>query len=163
MGLPAMPATNQTQFAMGDIVIRGYLFSIEAGSAAERVAIGMGKGAAELKVAAEGFQVTPTGMRKLGSGTLDTKSSKTPGAAVPLAVAVATKNPLGLIVSTGVKLHDEADGSATIEGKAKGVAKNWARSCGRASSSRAGSRRSRGARYGREPRDLTPRSLHTIS
>jgi hypothetical protein len=35
---------------------------------------------------------------QLGSGTLDTKASKSPGAAVPLVVAIATKNPLGLIV-----------------------------------------------------------------
>jgi hypothetical protein len=103
-------------------VIRGTLLTVEAGSATERVAIGMGKGNAVLKAAVEGFLVTEQGLRKLGSGTVDTEGGKTPGAAVPLAVALATKNPLGLIVSTGVKLHEEETGAATIQGKAKDVA-----------------------------------------
>jgi hypothetical protein len=126
MGLSAAVATNQTSFQPNDIVIRGYLLSYTAGSAAERVGIGMGEGAAEIKAAVEGFEVTPGGLRKLGSGDVDTQSSKTPGSAVPLAVAIATKNPLGLIVSTGVKLHGEESGSSTIQGKAKDVAKEIA-------------------------------------
>jgi hypothetical protein len=126
MGMPAAVVTQQSRFFVNDIVIRGYLLSYTAGNAAERVAIGMGEGAAEIKAAVEGFQVTPSGLRKLGSGDVDTQSSKTPGAAVPLAVAIATKNPLGLIISTGVKLHGEESGSSTIQGKAKDVAKEIA-------------------------------------
>jgi hypothetical protein len=123
MGLPAEHATSGTVPEVDDLVIRGTLLSVVAGSATERVAIGMGEGAAELKVAVEGFHMTAEGLRKLGSGKLDTNASKTPGAAVPLVVAVATKNPLGLIVSTGFKLHDEETGKSTIQGKAKDVAK----------------------------------------
>jgi hypothetical protein len=126
MGLPALHATDQTQPEVNDLVIRGYLLSVETGNEAERVAIGMGKGAAELRVAVEGFQMTPQGLRKLGSGTVDTNASKTPGAIVPLAVTLATKNPLGLIVSTGVKLHDEHTGEAKIQGKVKQVAEEIA-------------------------------------
>jgi hypothetical protein len=123
MGLPAAQATSQTPVELGDLVIHGSLLSVVEGSAAERVAIGMGKGAAELKVAVEGFQMTPHGLREIGAGTVDTEAGKAPGAAVPLAVAIATKNPLGLIVSTGVKLHGEETGSSTIQGKARDVAK----------------------------------------
>jgi hypothetical protein len=126
MGLPAAVAGPQSSFQVNDIVIRGYLLSYTAGNEAARLAVGMGAGAAEVKAAVEGFEVTPTGMRKLGSGTVDTKASKGPGGAVPLAVAIATKNPLGLIVSTGVNLHGEATGSSTIQGKAKDVAKEIA-------------------------------------
>jgi hypothetical protein len=126
MGLPAEHATNDPSPVLNDLVIRGTLLSVVAGSEAERVAIGMGKGAAELKVAVEGYQMTASGLRKLGSGTLDTSAGKTPGAAVSGVAAVATKNPLGLIVSTGVKLHDEKTGKATIHGKAKDVAKQIA-------------------------------------
>jgi hypothetical protein len=43
-----------------------------------------------------------------------------------LATFAATKNPLGLIVSTGVKLHDEKTGSATIQGKVQQVAAQFA-------------------------------------
>jgi Domain of unknown function (DUF4410) len=123
MGLPAEHATSQTTPAVDDLVIRGTLLSVEAGSATERVAIGLGKGDAELKVAVEGYQMTDHGLRELGSGDLDTSASKTPGAAVPLVVAIATKNPLGLIVSTGVKLHGEETGSSTIHGKVQEIAK----------------------------------------
>jgi len=126
MGLPAEVVTPQTRFLVNDIVIRGYLLSYTAGNEAERLAVGMGAGAAEIKAAVEGFEMTPTGMRKLGSGNVDTAASKGPGAAVPLAVMLATKNPLGLIVSTGVNLHGEATGSSTIQGKAQDVAEEIA-------------------------------------
>jgi len=126
MTLPALLASSEASPEVNDLVIHGYLLSVVEGSATERVAIGMGQGAAVLKVAVEGFQMTPNGLRKVGGGKLDTDASKTPGAAVPLVVALATKNPLGLIVSTGVKLHDEKTGSSTIHGKAQDVAKSIA-------------------------------------
>lgn len=126
MGLPAEHAASESRLGAGDLVIRGYLLSVEAGSELERVAVGMGKGNAELKTAVEGFLVTAQGLRKLGGGTVDSGGSKTPGSAVPLAVAIATHNPLGLIVSTGVKLHAEKTGAATIQGKAEDTAKEIA-------------------------------------
>lgn len=122
MGLPAVHASRETVIEVGAIVIRGTLLSIVQGSEAERVAIGFGEGAADLKVAVEGFEMTPNGLLELGKGELDTEAGKSPGAAVGLVTFAATKNPLGLIVSTGVKLHAEKTGSATIQGKVKLVA-----------------------------------------
>jgi len=122
MGLPALQASDATVVELDAIVIRGTLLSVVQGSEVERVTIGLGKGAAELKVAVAGFQMTPNGLVELGSGDLDTEAGKSPGAAVGLATFAATKNPIGLIVSTGVKLHDEKTGSATIQGKAQQVA-----------------------------------------
>lgn len=123
MGLPGVHATSGSRLEVNDLAIHGTLLRVEAGSAKERVLIGLGKGAAELKVAVEGYQMTAHGLREVGSGKADTDASKTPGAAVPLVILVATKNPLGLIVSTGVKAYDEKTGKSTIEGKAKDVAK----------------------------------------
>ena len=123
MGLPAGQASSQTAPRIGDLVIRGYLLSIETGSAAERVAIGFGSGASELRVAVEGYQMTDRGLRKLGSGAVDSTGSKSPGTAASLAVAVATGNPLGLIVSGGKNISGEESGSSTIEGRAKDTAK----------------------------------------
>jgi hypothetical protein len=51
----------------------------------------------------EGYTVTPQGWRQLGSGTLTSSGSKTPGLVVPAAVAIATANPIGLIVVGGAK------------------------------------------------------------
>ena len=126
MGLPAERASSQTVPQIGDLVIKGSILSINQGSAAERVAIGFGSGAAQLKAAAEGYLMTDHGLRKLGSGTADTSGGKSPGAALGVVGAVATANPAGLIISTGMKVYGEESGSSTIEGRAKGMAKEIA-------------------------------------
>jgi hypothetical protein len=45
---------------------------------------------------------------------------------VGLAALVATHNPAGLIIGTGVKAYKEKSGSATVEGRAKQTAKEIA-------------------------------------
>jgi len=126
MGLPATSAMRGTPPQVNDIVIRGYLLSVNEGSAAARVAIGFGSGASELRTAVEGYQMTAQGLRKLGSGTVDSGGGKSPGAALGVVGLLATANPAGLIVSTGVKAYGEASGSSTIEGRAKATAKEIA-------------------------------------
>jgi len=123
MGLPAERAPPGTTAKINDILIRGYLLSIDKGSATERVGIGLGSGTSELKVAVEGYQMTAQGLRKLGSGTVDSDGSKTPGAGVGLASLLVTGNPGGLIVSSGMKVHGEESGGSKIEGRAKQTAK----------------------------------------
>ena len=126
MGMPAEAVPIGTPPQMYDIVIKGYLLSVQAGSEAERLAIGFGAGASELKTAVEGFQMTPQGLRKLGSGTVDAGGGKSPGAAVGVAGLIATGNPAGLIVSTGMKVYGEESGSSKLEGRAKATAKEIA-------------------------------------
>ena len=123
MGMPAELGMAGTIPQINDIIIRGYLLSVDEGSAGKRVAIGFGSGASELKVAAEGFQVTAQGLRKLGSGTTASGGSKDPGGVMGLAALVATGNPAGLIIGTGVKVYKEKSGSSTVEGRAKETAK----------------------------------------
>jgi hypothetical protein len=117
MGMPAEHVST-AQPQINDIVLRGYLLSVDEGSAAKRVGIGLGSGASDLKVAVEGFQMTAQGLRKLGSGKSDAGGSKTPGAAVGLVGLLATHNPAGLIVSTGMKVYGEKSGKSKIEGRA---------------------------------------------
>jgi Domain of unknown function (DUF4410) len=126
MGLPAVQASAGTKPQINDLVIRGYLLSIQEGSAAKRVAIGFGSGASELKTAVEGFQMTAQGLRKLGTGTVEAGGSKSPGAALGLVGLIATANPAGLIVSSGVKVYGEESGSSKVEGRAKATAKEIA-------------------------------------
>ena len=66
--------------------------------------------------------MTAQGLRKLGSGTLSSSGSKTPGLVVPAAVAIATGNPVGLIVVGGMKIYGEASGKNTLQGRAKATA-----------------------------------------
>lgn len=122
MGLPASVARSGTAPDINDIVIRGYIISVVQGDKEKRVAIGLGDGDSELKVAAEGFVMTANGLVKLGSGDTDAQGNKTPGAGVGLVTLLATHNPLGLIVSTGMKVHDERTGEATISGRIKQTA-----------------------------------------
>lgn len=123
MGLFASRAEAQTTPQAGDIVFKGYFLSLEEGSAAERMALGFGSGSADLKVQVEGYQMTEQGLRFLGSGETEAGSGKTPGAALGLGVAIATANPIGLLVSTAAKSAGEATGSDTIEGAADRTAK----------------------------------------
>jgi len=126
MGLPGEAVAIGTQPQMNDILIKGYLLSVQKGSAAERMALGFGAGASEMRTAVEGFEMTPQGLRKLGSGTVDSGGSKGPGAAMGVAGLVATGNPAGLIVSTGMKIYGEESGKSTIEGRADATAKEIA-------------------------------------
>ena len=106
MGMPAIEAGPGSSPQVGDGVIRGYIVSTEGGGAGgmvKRMVIGFGAGTAEMDTVVEGYLVTPQGLRKLGSGTLTSSGNKTPGLVVPAAVAIATANPVGLIVVGGVE------------------------------------------------------------
>ncbi len=126
LGLPAEHAADDAPPRIDDLVIRGYFVSIDEGSATKRMVIGFGSGAAHLTTYVEGFQMTSRGLRKLGSGSVDSGGGKTPGAIVPAAVAVATANPIGLLVTTAVKAGGEVSGKSTIEGRARATAKEIA-------------------------------------
>ena len=126
MGLPAAQVSQGATPQVNDIVIRGYLVSVEKGSAAKRMTIGFGSGGSELTTAVEGYQMTANGLRKLGSGTTGAKGSKGPGASVGAAAWLVTGSPVGLIVGGGMKVYGEASGSAKIEGRAKATAKEIA-------------------------------------
>ncbi len=126
MGMPADRAAPDTQPRVNDIVIRGYLLSVQEGDATQRMMVGFGQGASELRVVAEGYRMTDRGLRRLGSGTVEAAGSKAPGEATSIGMAVASGNPAGLIVSTGVKLYEEETGASKLEGRAKAVAEEIA-------------------------------------
>jgi hypothetical protein len=126
MGMPAQHASKWTKPHINDIVMRGYFVSIDEGSAAKRVTIGFGSGSSQLSTAVEGYQMTAQGLRKLGSATVESGGSKTPGAALGVVGLIATANPAGLIVGGGMKVYGEASGSSKIEGRAKATAQEIA-------------------------------------
>jgi hypothetical protein len=126
MGMLAERGTSGTKPQINDILIKGYLISYNAGSAAKRFAIGFGSGASDLKVAVEGFQMTDQGLRKLGGGSTNAEGAKTPGADLGVVGLLATHNPAGLIISSGMHLYGEERGSSTVKGRAKATAKEIA-------------------------------------
>jgi Domain of unknown function (DUF4410) len=122
MGLSAVQAGPGSSPQVGDGVIRGYLVSVEGGSTVKRFIIGFGSGKSEMDTVVEGYQMTPEGLRKLGSGTLSSSGAKTPGAVVPAAVAIASGSPVGLIVVGGAKIYSEVSGKNSLQGRAKATA-----------------------------------------
>jgi len=126
MGLPAVGANGQPPPQLNDIAIVGYFVSVDSGSIAKRFAIGFGSGAPALATAVEVYVMSNQGLRRLGSAELDSTGSKGPGEALPLAVAVASGNPIGLIVSSAAKVEGEVSGRTTIEGSAERTAKEIA-------------------------------------
>jgi hypothetical protein len=79
-----------------------------------------------MKTRVESYQMTANGPRLLGSGEVQDGGTKGPGLAVPLAVTIATANPIGLVVGGAVKAGTELSGHDTIEGSAKRTAKEIA-------------------------------------
>jgi Domain of unknown function (DUF4410) len=122
MGLSAVRVAPGSSPQIGDGVIRGYLVSLEGGSAVKRFVIGFGAGTSEMDTVVEGYLMTAQGLRKLGSGTLSSSGARTPGAVMPAAVAIATGSPVGLIVVGGTKLYREATGKNALEARAKATA-----------------------------------------
>lgn len=122
MGLEAERADDQTKPSPGDLVIVGFLGSVEEGSGFKRVVIGFGSGSAEVTSHVEGYLATETGYRKLGSGDASSKKSRGPGVVVPLAVTVATANPIGLLVMAPIKVGSEMSGRNKAEGVGKRMA-----------------------------------------
>jgi hypothetical protein len=122
MGLSAVQAGPGSSPQVGDGVIRGYLVSVQGGGVVKRFVVGFGYGTSEMDTVVEGYAVTPQGWRKLGSGMLSSSGSKTPGMVVPAALAIATGNPIGLIVVGGLKIYGEASGRNKLEGRAKATA-----------------------------------------
>lgn len=122
MGLLSLVGSQQSLPRPNDIMIIGYFGAIEEGGTVKRLVLGFGTGATDLTTSVEGYQMTNSGPRLLGSAKLESGGGKTPGLIVPLVVLAATANPIGLAVMGGVKLHGELSGSSKIEGSAKRTA-----------------------------------------
>jgi hypothetical protein len=122
MGLPAVQAGPGAAPQVGDAVIRGYLVSVQAGSGVTRFVIGFSAGSSEIDTVVESYVMTPQGLHQLGSKTLSSSGSKTPGIIAPAAVTIATRNPIGLIIVGATRIYGEASGSNTPEGRAKATA-----------------------------------------
>jgi hypothetical protein len=122
MGMTAQQASRSTKPQLNDIVIRGYLLSVEEGSTGLRVIVGFGAGKSELSTMVEGYQMTDHGLRKLGYGTIDSGGNKSPGMVLGVATFLVTKNPIGLIINGGVQGYNVASGNSGIGGRAKATA-----------------------------------------
>jgi hypothetical protein len=108
MKMPAERAGGGPPPQVGDLVIKGQFVSIDEGSRLKRMLIGFGAGAAELKTFVEGYQVTATGLRPLGSAEVEAGGGKMPGMLVPvLGGAAAGRVGTSLAISGGLNIAQE--------------------------------------------------------
>jgi hypothetical protein len=123
LGLTGVTNSPATAAQPGDAILIGYFAGLEEGSKGKRVMIGFGSGSSEVQTHVEGYLMTANGPRKLGAAATDAGSGKSPGLLLPIAVVVATANPIGLIVGGGMQAHSALTGKNTIQGQAKETAK----------------------------------------
>ena len=121
MGLPAAQAGPGSVPQVGDGVIRGYIVSAQGGGRGQafrhRIRRGNyrdGYGGRGLRGDAAGLVQTRLRDARTSSG------GKTPGIVVPAAVAIATANPIGLIVVGGYKIDGEASGRTRTRRSSQG-------------------------------------------
>jgi hypothetical protein len=123
MGLHAKLATSSSKPQVNDIVLRGYLYSIETGNAAKRIFIGFGYGTSVLNTMLEGYQMTTNGLRKLSSADLESIGEKMPGgSAMSVPSFLIFRNPIALILGPAIKGVQEIGGGPAIESRATNTA-----------------------------------------
>lgn len=119
MGLPAERAHGAPPPRVGDLAITGQFVTIEEGQRGKRMIIGFGAGAAELRTVVEGYQITASGPRLLGSRDITAGGGKTPGMAVPLVVVGGIMGrPVQAAVMSGVMNVLQELGPERIQGAA---------------------------------------------
>ena len=89
MGLPAERAGGPPP-QNGNIIIHGGFISVDESSMLERTIIGFGAGANTMRTYVEGYVVTATGWKPIGSGEIEAGGGKTPGMILPAAIGIAT-------------------------------------------------------------------------
>jgi hypothetical protein len=123
MGLNAELAISSSMPQINDIVLRGYLYSVEPGNAGKRIFIGFGYGASVLDTLIEGYQMTPDGLRKLSSANMEAAGGTMPGGAVTSIPAfLILGNPIALVIGPAIKGVQEITGGPTIEGRTTNTA-----------------------------------------
>jgi hypothetical protein len=100
MGLPVVPATSQLAPRRGDIVRMDSCESVDAGSAITRVVLGFGSGASDLKTAVEGSLLTERGLRRLGSGAVDSGGGATQATEVAACLCTLSAQGAPVLPST---------------------------------------------------------------
>ena len=100
LGMPAELAMGDVPAPSGSaLAISGQFLSIDEGSRAERVVIGLGAGRSEVRTAVQVAELFPEGRRLVDQFEIDAKSGLKPGAAETMGVGAAAGN---LAVSAAV-------------------------------------------------------------
>jgi hypothetical protein len=83
------------------------LIWVEGGGVVKRFVIWLGAGTLEIETVVEGYMITRQGLQKLEVRGASFLWEQTPRYVVPAAIAIASGNPIGLIVLGGMKIYGE--------------------------------------------------------
>jgi hypothetical protein len=118
LGMPAERENSLRPARVDDLIIKGEFFSIDEGSRMKRMLIGFGAGANELKTHVVAYQVTPTGLHRVGDAEFKAAGGEMPGMAVPLiGGAIAGGLVASAAVSGGLNVVQEVS-PESMEGAA---------------------------------------------
>jgi hypothetical protein len=127
LGLHAERGSAVPSGTQNALLIAGQLVSVDEGSRAERVAIGLGAGRSDVRTHVQVYEVTSGGRRLIDQIEVDAKSGLTPGMAETMgAGALAGHLLAATAVGGGLHVASEtmgADVVADADRAAKGIAK----------------------------------------
>jgi hypothetical protein len=93
------------------LVLKGQFITVDEGNRAKRMVIGFGAGSSELRIQAQVYQATQSGMRRIARAEAKATGSKTPGMAVPVAGgAAAGTAATSAVISGGMNVTREIRG-----------------------------------------------------
>lgn len=122
LGITAARAQAAGPPAESDVVVEGFFVTVNEGDQLERMLVGFGMGAAELKTLVEVYQMTGGQLKNLGFAEIEAKGGKMPGMLVPVGAGAATGNlARSLVIGGGVAAIKEV-GPETIEAAAERTA-----------------------------------------
>jgi hypothetical protein len=122
IGIAAERAAAAGAPASSDALIEGYFVTIDQGDRLQRMLIGFGMGAAELRTVVEVYQMTQSGLKNLGFAEIEAEGGNMPGMLVPLGAGAATGNlARSAVIGGGVSVVKEV-GPETIEAAAERTA-----------------------------------------
>ncbi len=115
-GVHAERADDATPPPMNAMVLKGQFVSIDKGSRLARMVIGFGAGASKLRVNVQAYQATEYGLRRIAQVEGETKGSKMPGMAVPMAGGAAMGTlATSAVISGGMNIAQEVQGRMTAD------------------------------------------------
>ncbi len=126
MGIPAVREESAGPLALSDAFLEGYFVTIDEGDRLQRMMIGFGVGAAELRTLVEVYQLTDSGLTNLGFAEIEAEGGMLPGMLVPVGAGAATGNLLRSVVVGGAVATVKEIGPETIEAAAERTAEEIA-------------------------------------
>ena len=125
-GIPAVRAADGAQPQLGDGVIKGAFVAVDEGSRLQRMLIGFGAGAAELRTLVEGYKQTADGLAPLGSAEVEAAGGQMPGVLAPVGIGTAAGRAATSAIVSGAASSVREIAPETLEGAAERTAEEVA-------------------------------------